>query len=92
MLVRWTEPAVDDITQICDYTQDRFGPAQSRRAAIAIYDSVESLRTFPHKGRPGRKLNTRELDCPTLPFAVIYRLREGVVEVSRILHRAQKWP
>jgi toxin ParE1/3/4 len=92
MLVRWTRPAVADFTHICDYTEERFGAAQARRAAIAIYDSVESLKTLPNKGRPGRKSNTREFVVPHLPFVVIYRFREGVIEVNRILHGAQKWP
>jgi toxin ParE1/3/4 len=92
MLVRWTKPAVSDLTHICDYTEERFGSAQARRTAIAIYDSVEALRAFPSKGRPGRQPSTRELDVQRLPFVVIYRVREGAIEVNRILHVAQKWP
>jgi ParE toxin of type II toxin-antitoxin system, parDE len=42
MLVRWTETAANDLTHICDYTEEHFGPAQARRTAIAIYDT----RTF----------------------------------------------
>jgi toxin ParE1/3/4 len=92
MLVRWTPPAVDDFTHICDYTDEHFGSDQARRTALMIYDSVESLTAFPHKGRLGRKPNTRELDIQKLPFVVIYRLREGVIEVARILYGAQRWP
>ena len=92
MLVRWTRPAVADFTHVCDYTEERFGQAQARRAALTIYESIDSLRAMPNKGRPGRKINTRELDVPKLPFVVIYRVREGMIEVNRILHSAQKWP
>jgi toxin ParE1/3/4 len=91
MLVRWTKPAVDDLTHICDYTEQHFGAAQARRAALTIYASVESIRQLPRKGRPGRKPDTRELDIPKLPFVAIYRLREGIIEIARILHNAQKW-
>jgi toxin ParE1/3/4 len=92
MLVRWTKPAAEDLTHICDYTEEHFGPAQARRTALAIYDRVESLRTHPNLGRLGRKPNTRELDIARLPFIVIYRTRDGAVEINRILHGAQKWP
>jgi toxin ParE1/3/4 len=92
MLVRWTKPAVDDLTHVCDYTEERFGPDQARGAALRIFDGVESLRTQPNMGRPGRKPNTRELNIPKLPFVVIYRVRDGAIEISRILHGAQKWP
>jgi toxin ParE1/3/4 len=92
MLVRWTEPAVNDFAHICDYTEERFGPGQARRTALAIYESIESLRAFPHKGRPGRSPNTRELDIPKLPFVAVYRVRDGIIEIDRVLHGAQRWP
>ena len=39
MLVRWTQPAADDLLHICDYTAERFGAAQARRVADAIYET-----------------------------------------------------
>lgn len=92
MLVRGTKPVVDDLTHICDYTLKQFGAVQARRAAVVICESVESLRAFPNKGRPGRKPNTGELGIPRLPFVAVYRLREGGIEIDRILHGAQEWP
>jgi plasmid stabilization system protein ParE len=44
MLVRWTEPAADDLTHICDYTEEHFGAKQARRTAVAVYDSADSLK------------------------------------------------
>ena len=38
MLVRWTQPAADDLLHICDYTAERFGAAQARLVADAIYE------------------------------------------------------
>jgi toxin ParE1/3/4 len=92
MLVRWTTAAAADFTHICDYTEDHFGSAQARLTALRIYESVESLKTSPRKGRHGRKHSTRELIISPLPFVVIYRLQEGAIEIIRILHGAQKWP
>ena len=92
MRVRWTTPAIEDFTHICDYTQEHFGRAQARRTALTIYDSVESLRGFPYKGKLGRKPGTSELNIPKLPFLAIYRVREGMIDIVRILHGAQRWP
>lgn len=92
MLLRWTTNAADDLTHISDYTQERFGPAQARRTALAIYDRAEFLKTNPNGGRPGRKPNTRELAVPGLPFLIVYRIRQSVIEINRILHGAQRWP
>lgn len=91
MRIRWTKPAAADFSHICDYTEQRFGAVQARRAALAIYDRAESIPAFPEQGRRGRKSGTRELTVPGTPFLIIYR-RTEVIEILRILHGAQKWP
>ncbi|MSV36315.1 MAG: hypothetical protein EXQ47_12070 [Bryobacterales bacterium] len=54
MLVRWTKPATADLTHICDYTGKRFGTAQARRAARAIYDAAGSLKAQRPRRRGGK--------------------------------------
>jgi len=56
--------------------------------ALAIYQGVSSLAHFPHRGRSGRKPNTRELVFAGLPFLAIYRIRQNLIEINRILHGA----
>ena len=92
MRIRWTEPAVNDLTGICDYTEDHEGPQAARRLALRLLEGIDSLAEFPLRGRPGRVPGTRELIFPRLPFLAIYRLREDVAEIIRILHGAQRWP
>ncbi|HVN63809.1 MAG TPA: type II toxin-antitoxin system RelE/ParE family toxin [Candidatus Binataceae bacterium] len=92
MIVRWTTPAADDLTRICDYTREHFGPAQARRAALGIYQGAESIKTHPNRGRRGRNSTTRELIVSGLPFLIVYRVRGKAIEVVRILHSRQKWP
>ncbi len=92
MRVRWTKPAADDLTCICDYTLEHFGAEQAYRTAIAIYEGADFLGIAPERGRKGRKPGTREVVIRGLPFVMIYRLSEYGVEVLRILHGAQKWP
>jgi plasmid stabilization system protein ParE len=91
MRIRWTGPATHDLTHICDYIADQDAPAAARRVALTIYQGVDSLSQFPHRGRPGRKQNTRELVFPDLPLLAINRIREDVIEIVRILHGAQDW-
>ncbi|MEP7353885.1 MAG: type II toxin-antitoxin system RelE/ParE family toxin [Acidobacteriota bacterium] len=76
----------------CDYTEERFGATQVRRAAMALYDSSDSLKEMPLRGRLGRKPGTRELVSSSLPFVIIYRVGEEAVEIVRILHSSQLWP
>jgi hypothetical protein len=51
MLVRWTQPAADDLLHICDYTAEHFGSSQARRLADAIYETAASLQDMPNRGR-----------------------------------------
>lgn len=92
MRIRWTDPAARDLTHICDYIEGHDGPATARRVALIIYESVGCLTQFPRRGRPGRKLNTRELVFARLPLLAVYRIRGEIIEVIRILHGAQNWP
>lgn len=92
MRIRWTLPAADDLAGICDCTEDHDGPEAARRLAFRLTQGIESLMQFPLRGRPGRVEGTRELVFPGLPFLAIYRIREDVTEILRILHGAQRWP
>ncbi|MBL8296044.1 MAG: type II toxin-antitoxin system RelE/ParE family toxin [Bryobacterales bacterium] len=92
MRLRWTTPAIDDLTQICDFTRERFGEAQARRAAIGLYEAADSLKAMPQRGRKGRKAGTREIIASNLPFIIVYRVGQDAVEILRILHGARQWP
>ena len=92
MRLRWSKSAVDDLTHICDYTEDRFGQVQAHRAAVGVYEAAGSLTDMPQRGRKGRKPGTRELAVPNFPFIVVYRAEEETAEIIRVLHSAQQWP
>jgi len=92
MRIRGTEPATRDLTGICDYTKEHSGSEAARNVALRVYEAVGSLLKFPHLGRSGRKRGTRELVLSGLPFLAIYRVREDIIEIARILHGAQRWP
>jgi toxin ParE1/3/4 len=92
MRIRWTEPAAQDLTCICDYIEKNNDPAIARRVALTIYKGLSALTRFPRKGRPGRKPDTREIAFPHLPYFAVYRIQEDVIEILRILHGAQNWP
>jgi plasmid stabilization system protein ParE len=92
MRIRWTEPAARDLTCICDYIEEHESAAAARSIALRIYESISTLARFPSRGRPGRKLGTRELVIGGLPYLAVYRVQNEAVEISRIIHGARKWP
>ena len=91
MRVRWTAPAADDLYNIVRHIQ-RDNPEAAVDVAGTLYDSCGGLGKFPYLGRKGRIEGTRELVLAGLPYVVVYRIRDQVVEVMRIYHGAQDWP
>lgn len=91
MRLRWTASAVRDLERITDYLFDET-PQHAPRLVRSLYKSATALKTFPNRGRPGKKQGTRELVIPSLPYIVVYHVSEDTVYITRILHAAQQWP
>jgi plasmid stabilization system protein ParE len=53
MIVRWSPEAAVDFAAIVEYIRQD-NPSAAQRVAQTIYDGLESLASFPNKGRPGR--------------------------------------
>ena len=92
MKIRWTDPAVRDLTQICDYIEEHGSAATARKVATSIYEQISGLEKFPESGRTGRHRDTRELVFAGLPYIAVYRLMSNSIEILRVLHGAQQWP
>jgi len=92
MRIRWTVPASRDLTGICDYTEEHVSAEAARSLAVRIHGEIDTLTQFPYQGRAGRKPGTRELIFSGLPFLAVYRIHQEAIEITRILHGAQKWP
>lgn len=91
MRLRWTTPAANDLYNLVRHIQ-KDNPAAATDVAKTLYDGCASLRDFPRRGRIGRIEGTRELVFAGLPYIVVYRIHNQVVEVVRIYHGAQDWP
>jgi addiction module RelE/StbE family toxin len=91
MRIRWTTDAADDLERIAVYLL-RENPSAARRAIQTITDGITILTRFPNRGRPGRSPDTRELLFPSLPYIVVYFVKEQAIEILRIYHAAQDWP
>ena len=91
MNIRWSPEAAADFDGIVDYIK-RENPSAASRVGQSLYNSVNSLESFPNRGRLGRVDGTRELVLAPLPFIVVYRVKRDAVEIARVLHGAQRWP
>ena len=92
MRLRWTKLAEIDLDNIAAYIgQD--SPAAAVRVVFELIERTESsLTSHPAVGKPGRLMGTRELVIGSLPYIVPYRVRDGDIEILRVLHTSRRWP
>jgi len=92
MRVQWSATSLSDLQDISTYIEAASGLQAANGITLAIYNSVQSLRALPNRGRPGRLAGTRELLVPKLPYIVVYLVQTDTIALVRILHSAQRWP
>lgn len=90
MRIRWTVPAALDLEGIKNYLQEHH-PHLAEPTVRTIYDRVRSLKSNPHRGRPGHRASTRELTVSPLPYIVVYSVKPESVEILHIYHGSQDW-
>lgn len=89
MKIRWLVIASSDLEHLYQYiAQDNLDAANSEVAKVM--EAAGNLTKMSGLGRPGRVPDTRELVISQ--YIIAYRVREGQVEILRVLHQAQRWP
>lgn len=93
MRIRWTPAAAADLQSISDYLKQHF-PQYRQPTMRKLYETIQSLRQSPHRGRPGSEAGTREILFSPLPDLAVYRLneRQQTLEILRVYHGAQYRP
>ena len=91
MQLRWTAEAATDLERIADYLVQH-APGRAAELVRTVYEAPALLLEYPHRGRPGKEVGTRELIISSLPYLIVYTVRDDVVFVVRILPGAQQWP
>jgi len=79
MKVVWSRRAIRHLISLREY----IGKDSLQNAALVakrVLDAVETLRSHPEMGRPGRVVGTREL------------VRRERLELIAVFHGRQKWP
>jgi len=92
MRIEWSPDAVSDLKSISEYVEQDRSLETANKVARLIYDSIQSLRTMPHRGRKGRVESTRELVVSSLPYIVVFRVSTERLLILNIVHGAQRWP
>jgi len=91
MNVRWLRRARLNLKQVRASIAEE-NPRAASETVERISGAVEKLAEHPAMGRAGRVPGTRELVVSGTPCTVPYRVREGRLEVLRVLHLRRRWP
>jgi plasmid stabilization system protein ParE len=86
--VEWRPAALSDLEGIFAYLLP-LNPFAAEQVVQGLTIAADSLATFPHRGRPGRVKETREL-VAVWPYALVYEVREEAVVILRVWHGAQE--
>jgi len=88
MAVSFTPRALRNLAAIRAYIADD-KPLAASRVAVELVAACDRLDIYAERGRPGRKLGTRELTS-VWPYVIVYRVKGRNVEILAILHGAQQ--
>jgi toxin ParE1/3/4 len=87
----WGPYALEDRREIYAYI-DANDPHAALRVDEAITATIETLIDFPHIGRTGRVIGTREIIIADTPYVAPYKINGDTICILRILHGARIWP
>jgi addiction module RelE/StbE family toxin len=86
--VIWTEAALANVRAIRAYIE-QFNPAAARKLAGALVAAGDSLRHSPHRGRPVRNTDMREL-VTSYPYIIRYSVIDDTVVILRVRHTSRR--
>ena len=90
MKVKWTRPALTDFIEAQAYIA-KDNPQAAQTVAQRLWDAAQQLADHPQIGRAGHAPGTREWVVAQTPYLVVYRLRNGAIEILRLWHTRRDW-
>jgi addiction module RelE/StbE family toxin len=88
--LRWTDEAIDDVTEIVAYIEER-NPDAAERLYADIVATAEQFSERPFLYRPGRVPGTSEVVVRP-NYLIAYEAGETTVDALRVLHTARRYP
>ena len=88
--VRWSPKAADDYESLIKY-YEKNAPKFAQTLAKQIIYIIENLDQFPKMGRMVPELQNEEIrEIIYRNFRIIYRLKEEILEIVRIIHGSRR--
>jgi len=90
--VVWMDEAERDLECIIDYYLEKAGLRVAEDIYGRIKAQVASLKTFPHRCRPGQIAGTKEYIVSRLPYMVVVEITDDTVLILGVIHTSRKYP
>ncbi len=89
--VTWRKPALDDLSNIIEYTKTEWGSEQAGKL-VDIFERVNSLLAeSPKMGRRVRRENVYAWFLSKLPFVILYEFDDKEeVFVNQVIHTSRR--
>lgn len=83
--IKWTEPALNDLSKIADYIAlDK--PGAAKKLVRDVFNSLKRLKNFPESGkRPLELADTNYREIVVGPCRVFYRIEDKVVFILYVM-------
>jgi len=91
VIIEWLPAAERDFAAIVDFIAED-NPQTAIEQGDEIETQIAGLREHRQRGRTGRVKGTRELVIVRTPYIAAYRIKNGRIQILRILHGARQWP
>ena len=91
MKVRYTQPAIRDLSSILDYLAER-SPAGAKHVHRRIQLVIGLLPIHPHIGAPTENPTIRRLTALPYPYLIFYEVGDGEIIIHTIRHSSRHSP
>jgi toxin ParE1/3/4 len=92
MKLRVAPAALEDLQDIDDYTFKKWGGEQADRYLAMLWDTFEQIMKKPEKWRLRPELHPDCRICFAGRHAILFRIKDDVLQVARVLHDAMDYP
>jgi toxin ParE1/3/4 len=91
MRLVWLPRAQRELRAAFDFV-DQDDPAAARALVDRILEAVDRMVDFPHAGRFGRIVGTRELVVVKTRYIVACQIDGDDIEILAVIHTRRRWP
>jgi plasmid stabilization system protein ParE len=86
--LRYTRPALTDLSAILDYIAAR-SPQGARRVQARIRTVIDLLPSYPQLGRPTNDPAIRRIAATPYPYVIFYAANETEIIIHAVRHAAR---